>query len=250
MPSIETNRSNWDDPSHWLQDGEEWSTAWGGTAQLWFGSLMPRIAAFLPCDHLLEIACGHGRITERLLPHCRRYTGVDLAPNCVAHCQQRFAAEPKASFQVGDGKSLAGVADSSIDFAFSWDSLVHAEADAMEGYMVALSRTLRPGGIAFLHHSNLGAFRREDGSLSVENLHWRATSVDQESLRGWAAQAGLAVLAQEILQWGGATDSDCISILQRPTPGAKLPPPHIWRHPDFNTEIAHLRNLAERYRRR
>jgi len=250
MPSIETNRSNWDDPAHWSQHGEEWSEAWGGTTSLWFGTLMPRIAAFLPCDHLLEIACGHGRITTRLLPHCQRYSGLDLAPNCVAHCRQRFAGEPRAEFLVGDGKSLSGIEANSIDLAFSWDSLVHAEAEAMEGYVTEFARVLRPGGVAWLHHSNLGAHRDGDGLLTVANPHWRATSVDQQSLRDWAEHAGLAVLSQEVLQWGGATDSDCITVLQRPTPGMPMLPPQIWRHPDFNTEIAHFRLLAERYRRR
>jgi SAM-dependent methyltransferase len=250
MPSIETNRQNWDDANHWLQDGEEWSAAWGDTARLWFGTLMPRIAAFLPCDHLLEIACGHGRITARLLPECHRYTGTDLAPNCVAHCQRRFAGESKARFLVGDGKTLANIAPDSVDFAFSWDSLVHAEADAMQGYTTELQRVLRPNGIALLHHSNLGALRNADGQLTVANPHWRATSVDHAILRQWAEGAGLAVLSQELLQWGGATDSDCITLLQRPTADTPKRDPILWRHPDFNTELSHLRQLAERYRRR
>ncbi|MCU0864566.1 MAG: class I SAM-dependent methyltransferase [Planctomycetes bacterium] len=248
MPSIETNRDNWNDPANWLRHGEEWSDAWGGTASMWFGSLLPRIAPFLPTGHLLEIACGHGRVTDHLLRHCERYTGVDLAPNCIAICTQRFAAEPKARFLGTDGRSLAGIADRSIDFVFSWDSLVHAEQDAMVGYMSELLRVLRPGGNAWLHHSNMAAHVSGDGTLSVPNPHWRASSVSAVRLRQWATAAGIEVAAQEIVQWGGPVDSDCFSWLRKAQAGDAVAVCRELRHPDFNAELAHFRQLAQLYR--
>jgi hypothetical protein len=52
------------------------------------------------------------------------------------------------------------IENGSIDFAFSFDSLVHAESDVMSSYAHELARVLKPGGVAFLHHSNLDAVRR------------------------------------------------------------------------------------------
>jgi len=248
MPSIETNRDNWNDPANWLRHGEEWSDAWGGTESMWYGSLLPRIAPFLPTGHLLEIACGHGRVTAQLLPHCERYTGVDLAPNCVAICAQRFADQQKARFLGTDGRSLVGIADASIDFAFSWDSLVHAEQDAMHGYMHELARVLRPGGNAWLHHSNMAAHGDGNGGLSMPNRHWRASTVSAALLRQWATTAGIEVAAQEIVQWGGPVDSDCFSWLRKPPSGAAPRVCREARHPDFNAELAHFRHLAQLYR--
>ena len=49
----------------WAEGGTEWSQAWGATRLLFHGSLYPRIAAFVPTGHLLEIAPGFGRITDR-----------------------------------------------------------------------------------------------------------------------------------------------------------------------------------------
>ena len=49
------------------------------------------------------------------------------------------------------------VDDESIDFAFSADSLVHADLDVIAAYLSELARTLRPNGVGFIHHSNLGA---------------------------------------------------------------------------------------------
>ena len=51
------------------------------------------------------------------------------------------------------------VADRSVDFAFSFDSLVHADAEVLDAYAAELARTLAPDGVAFIHHSNLGAYR-------------------------------------------------------------------------------------------
>ena len=44
-------------------------------------------------------------------------------------------------------------ADASIDFAFSFDSLVHAEANILESYISELARVLKANAIAFIHHS-------------------------------------------------------------------------------------------------
>lgn len=248
MPTIAENLANWNDPSRWSDDGNEWSHAWGGTPTMWFGSILPRIAANLPAGCVLEIACGHGRVTEFLLAHCQRYVGVDLAPNCVALCAQRFADVRSASFVVTDGRTLAGVGDGEVDFAFSWDSLVHAEQEAVEGYVRELARVLRPGGTAFLHHSNLAEQVGADGRLQVENPHWRASTVSAARVRTWARQHGLHCLAQELLQWGSPVWNDCFTLLRRPSPGAVAVEPRIFQHPGFATELDFFRQLDATWR--
>lgn len=248
MPSIADNKANWDDPRHWQQDGHEWSRSWGSTATMWHGSILPRIATNLPAENLLEIACGRGRVTERLLAHCYRYTGFDLAPHCVAHCREHFGTRPRTTFATTDGATLPGVADASIDFAFSWDSLVHAEWDAVSGYLAELARVLRPGGTAFLHHSNLAEFVGADGALTVENPHWRATSVSAARVREQAARHGLHVPAQELLQWGSVAYNDCFTLLRRPARAGSECTPRLLRHPGFTEELGYLRALDDTYR--
>jgi SAM-dependent methyltransferase len=248
VPTIAENFANWNDPSRWIDDGNEWSQAWGSPATMWFGSILPRIAANLPAASLLEIACGHGRVTEYLLPHCERYVGVDLAPDCVATCERRFAGVAKASFRQVDGRTLAGIGDGSIDFAISWDSLVHAEQEAIEGYVRELMRVLRPGGTAFLHHSNLHDHVGADGVLSVENPHWRATSVSAALVRDWAARHGAQCLAQELVQWGTTAWNDCFTLLRRPLPGNGVVATRIVRHPGFDMELGFFRMVDATWR--
>jgi SAM-dependent methyltransferase len=247
MPSIAQNRENWDNPDKWIRDGEEWSSSWGTTQTMWLTTILPRIGSMLPAEHLLEIACGHGRITAQLLQHCGRYTGIDLAPSCVAFCRNRFPSAKHASFHETDGRTMPMVGDASIDFAFSWDSLVHAEADAVLGYLAELGRVLKPGGRAFLHHSNLKDFV-VDGSLSISNKHWRATTVGAELVRSAAASHGLHAEAQELVQWGQPETNDCFTLLRRPLPGDGLADTRITKHPDLSAEMYLARHLGLTWR--
>jgi len=86
------------------------------------------------------------------------FIAVDLSPKCVEHCKQRYSIDGHVEFHVNDGRSLSMVSDDSIDFAFSFDSLVHAEEDVLEAYLKELSKKLGPGGTGFIHHSNMGAY--------------------------------------------------------------------------------------------
>src|SRR5262249_3583342 len=139
MPTIAENKDLFDSSYDWSRGGEEWSQWWGMAQAQWAGSLYPRVFPFLK-GRILEIAPGHGRWTQFLRDHCTSLIGVDLAPSCVNECRRRFKTDPHLHFEVGDGRMLSMVADTSIDFAFSFDSLVHAEADVLETYAVELAR--------------------------------------------------------------------------------------------------------------
>jgi len=45
-----------------------------------------------------------------------------------------------------DGMSLPEVSDESVDLIFSFDSLIHTEADAFASYLLEFRRVLKPGG--------------------------------------------------------------------------------------------------------
>lgn len=223
MPSIFQNQQQWKGYD-WAQGGSEWSVAWGSSAGLWAATLLPRIRPYLPAEHILEIAPGYGRCTQFLLEHCRGLTIVDLAPNCIKACKKRFGWFPGLKAHVNDGRSLKMVKDNSIDFAFSWDSMVHVEADVMRDYVAQLGRKLKPGAAAFLHHSNVGAFATgPGGALTVENPHWRGATMSAALLREFCAQSGLRCIAQELIPWGGDVFNDCISLFARPGAGRTFP---------------------------
>lgn len=121
MPTIVENLFVWDTAYDWSQSGEEWSGDWGSSRMQWYGSILPRIGAFVPADTILEIAPGHGRWTTFLKDLCKRLIIVDLSETCIDRCRHRFGSCSHISYFVNDGKSLEMVADGSVDFIFSFD---------------------------------------------------------------------------------------------------------------------------------
>ena len=141
----------------------------------WFGAILPRIHLFIPTGTLLEIAPGHGRWTHYLRKYCERLLVVDLSQKGIEACQKRFAGSPNITYHVNDGVSLSMIADESVDFAFSFDSLVHAEMDVIGSYVAQLAKKLKPNGVGFFHHSNMGSYySRWEGKLpaNISNPHW------------------------------------------------------------------------------
>lgn len=243
MPTQDDNKAKWTEYD-WSQGGHDWSVAWGSSQSLWFGTILPRIHFLLPARHLLEIAPGYGRVTAYLLEHCQRYTGFDITPRCVEACRERFGERANASFVLNDGGSLEAVPDASVDAVVSWDSLVHADPSVLETYVHALARKLVPGGRAFLHHSNLGAFvDPATGRVPHQNPHWRDERMTAAHMRRFCAEAELALDAQELVQWGTSVENDCFTWLRRPAAGEAVTSGELLTHPSFGVEMAHCRWL-------
>jgi hypothetical protein len=256
LPTVDENREAW--ARHpWRDGGDEWSEPWGCSRSLWDGTILPRIAAFLPCRHILEIAPGRGRCTQFLLERCERLSAVDLVPECVRACEERFARFPHASFHLNDGRSLDTVDDASVDFAFSWDSLVHADEAVMHSYVRELATKLRPGAAAFLHHSTLGDHRDPaTGAPPAANPCWRDPIMTAEKLRDDCATAGLICVSQEIVPWGGEALTDCFSVLRRPAgdaehvSGQSTAGPRevrLFHNSEFPAEVARRRQIHDLY---
>jgi SAM-dependent methyltransferase len=214
MPALADNLSMWNQAYDWSQRGDEWSEAWGGVSYQWWVTLFPRIQAFVPAARILEIAPGYGRWTNFLRELCDELIAVDIAENAVAHCRERFAGDERVSFHVNDGTSLAVAADRSVGLVFSFDSLVHAERDVIGGYLREFARVLADDGVAFIHHSNTGAY--EPGTYDPHNIHWRATTVSAELVERLARAEGLSCVSQETVAWGNETIlNDCFSVITR-----------------------------------
>jgi 2-polyprenyl-3-methyl-5-hydroxy-6-metoxy-1,4-benzoquinol methylase len=183
----------------------------------------------VPAGTVLEIGPGFGRWTQYLRRLCDHLILVDLSARCIEACRARFADDPHIDYFANDGESLAMIPDRSIDFLFSFDSLVHVEADALGAYLAQAARKLKPGGTGFVHHSNLGAFvHPKTGEVRrfVTQRNWRAQSMSAGVFRRLCDDAGLACRSQEMINWigrGQRTDqhhlngrciplTDCLSV--------------------------------------
>ena len=246
MPSIEDNRNTWSEHP-WAARGEGWSRVWGGSPYEWWGTLYPRIREFLPTGTLLEIATGYGRWTRYLIHLCDRLVGVDLVEKCIDHCRTRFAEYPHATFHQNDGTSLEMVADDSVDFAFSFDSLVHVDRDVIGTYLRQLERKLRPDGVAFIHHSNLAAYvDPATGKPPFRNPNWRDLTMSAPVFDELCSAAGLRCVGQELVNWEIEQLNDCFSLVA--LPGSRFERPNVVvENPRFMDEAAALGAVAQHY---
>ena len=202
MPSVEWNKQAWNDQFDWSQNGDDWSTPWGTPYGQWYSTIMPRIGSFLPAKNVLEIAPGFGRWTQFLLKFSENYIGVDLSEKCASACKVRF---PSARFEVNDGVSLQHVADGRYDLVFSFDSLVHADWDAVGAYIPQILALLGDRGVCFMHHSNLG-------DLKETSYGHRSEDVSASMVRNEVELHEGVVLAQELITWGNIDKSDCFTL--------------------------------------
>lgn len=261
MPTVAENLAMWDADSAWTDGGDCWSAAWGNPTTQWNYSLYPRVRKFLPAGSILEIAPGYGRWTQFLKDHCRELSIVDMEERCIEQCRRRFAAESHIRYHVNDGLSLAMIADNSIDFAFSFDSLVHVEADCLEGYLGQLGDKLTRDGVGFIHHSNLAAHGRHFGALRplpekvrrglvrlkvADYDHWRARTVTAAVFEDLCRKAGLVCIGQECVNWGSKRTIDCISLF---TPqGSRWERPNrVVQNGEFMREASVARRIAAQY---
>ena len=260
MPTLEENLENWTAKWDWSRRGDEWSTWWGDTPALWYGAILPRIHALIPTGTILEIAPGYGRWTEYLKDHCEHLVLVDMADNCIAHCRDRFAACAHIDYHVNDGRSLVMIEDRSVDFAFSFDSLVHADPNVIGGYLRQLVTKLRPDGVAFIHHSNAGAQRLTSAlsrrvpnalfaplvrrGIAVNLSAWRDDAMTAARFRQQCETAGLICVSQELVSWEfGGYLIDCFSTVA--LPGSRWERPlRVVRNPRF---VGEARRMARLY---
>lgn len=227
---IEENLKAWNDDCRWPKEGDEWSERWGSSTAQWYCTLLPRIYEFLPTGTILEIAPGHGRWTQFLKALCKRLIVVDLSPNCIEACKKRFSSDGHIIYHVNDGTSLEMIPDRSVDFVFTFDSLVHAEADVIRQYLIEISRKLTTNGGGFIHHSALGDFpwliwfikgskrlRLYQHSAFIQRQeHWRAYSMTASLFRTFCREAALSCTRQELVNWDGTRFCiDCLSTFKR-----------------------------------
>jgi hypothetical protein len=241
----------------WKDAGEEWSEAWGSSAAQWHGAIFPRIRDCLPTGTILEIAPGFGRWTNYLKDYCERLWIVDRVEECIEACRRRFAGDARLSYYVNDGRSLAMFPDNSVDFVFSFDSLVHPRREIVEAYVSQLGKKLKVGGKGFIHHSNLGEYAdsmSEHLPKSIRKLLMKAKILDRarhrdpsmtaDLFRTLCEQNGLHCLRQELVNWRSRRLIDCFSIFVRDG-RQRQSETQIARNPNFMREAAQIRRSSQ-----
>lgn len=248
MPRLEETLKVLGDTYNWEDVGDEWSEAWGSSKNLWSGTIYPRIRGFLPVKTILEIAPGYGRCTQFLKHYCEKMIIVDISEKCIKHCKAKFSSDKHIEFYVNDGKTLPLIANESVDFIFSWDSLVHADNDVLRSYISEFSRIMKVESYGFIHHSNLGEYlHSETGELMVANDHWRDETMTALLFREYCKGVGLLCVNQELINWGDSNDIllDCFSLFKKSM--HNIASTNISFNLKFVEEMRYIRYLSDMY---
>jgi hypothetical protein len=262
MPSVDENLRNWTADWDWTREGDEWSEWWGGTRALWWGAVFPRIHSMVPTGTILEIAPGYGRCTQFLKDLGEQLVLVDMTDSCIEHCRERFGADDSISFHVNDGRSLEMVPDGTVDFVFSFDSLVHVDPGVIGGYLGQLAAKLTPDGVGFIHHSNAGSLKTVSAlsrhlpprvyeqlrrrGVALNLTAWRDGEMSAALFREQCARSGLSCIGQELISWEhGGYLLDSFSIFTSQGSGWDRPF-ELVRNPFFVAEARRMRDLYAR----
>jgi trans-aconitate methyltransferase len=189
----------------------------GPATHKWDANLYATHAAFVPAlgapvldllapkpgERILDLGCGDGVLTQKLVEAGTDVVGVDADPQMVA-----AAREKGINARIGDGRDLAF--DSEFDAVFSNAALhwIGAPAQVTAG----VARALKPGGRyvgEFGGHANIAAIRT--ALRAVLKVHGYRVEPDETSYYPTAQSF------RNILEENGFVVDSC-AIIPRPTP--------------------------------
>jgi ubiquinone/menaquinone biosynthesis C-methylase UbiE len=178
---------------------------------IWWDDRWPfkRMFERLDLASVLELACGHGRHSERVVKIAGKLTLMDVLSENIDFCKARIGSGPE--FYINNGFDFMPVEDQALTAIFCYDAMVHFSPDLVLSYLIDAKRVLKTGGMMLLHHSNYSATPAEHYGQHPSARNYMPRLLFQKL----ANDAGLAILESTTFQWGDVADLDCLSLLQK-----------------------------------
>ena len=139
--------------------------------------LLAAIDAFRPVGDVLELACGTGIWTERLLRSAATVTAVDGAPEMLTRARDRLKAS--RSVRLVQADLFTWTPDDRYDVVFFGFWISHVPEARFESFWSLVANALRPGGVVFFFDDS---FRPES-----ELIEGQASPVVQRRLNDGTA---------------------------------------------------------------
>jgi SAM-dependent methyltransferase len=168
----------------WSQRGEEWTKSEAWKQGLIREYLFPNVPE--NCS-VVEVGPGGGRWTQVLKSRCALVTVVDVSERALAICRERFGDASNIEYRLSDGRTIA-VPAASVDAFWSYDVFVHINPADARGYFAEMSRILKPGARAVVHHPDVM-------NEADRQRRWRSDLTGSMTL-GFASAAGLRLISQ------------------------------------------------------
>ncbi len=143
-----------------------------------------------PFSTVLEIGSGGGRWTQFLL-RARRVIVVEHTEAFFPYLEHRFG--PRFDFYKTLGDELAGIPDDSVDFVFSFGTLVHLPIEIVQAYVKETARVLRRDGVATLQYADKTKMKAQHAGAQDAGF----SSSTGETFLAWTQAAGLTLMAHD-----------------------------------------------------
>jgi SAM-dependent methyltransferase len=118
-------------------------------------SVIARLLRLSPEDRVLDLACGHARHALPLAARVRTLAGVDFCGAYLGRGSQAAASLPRPPRLVRGDLRVLPFGAGSFDAIYSWyASLFMYDESGNAAALAELSRVLRRGGRALVHHAN------------------------------------------------------------------------------------------------
>jgi SAM-dependent methyltransferase len=143
----------------------------------------------------LEIGSGGGRIAGQVAPRVQHLYCLDVSVEMLKKLAEAMEGRDNVTLlHVPDAVFPSELTTAGLDFIYSFDVFVHLDLHTQWKYIRQIGEVLRPGGMAFLHTTNLttaaGWQRFSAQSRATLDGHF---FVVPEEIRLLAAKAGLSV---------------------------------------------------------
>ena len=180
------------------------------------GGRYRRLFDQLAITRLVELACGQGRHSLKIVDRCEKLWLVDSSIDALAFARQRFALFQQAEIVLTpDGLSLPGIPDGAATAVFSYDAMVHFELMTIACYSFECARVLAPGGRGLFHHSNYSG--NPTGQVD-DSPGWRSF-MSADIMAHLLSRAGLTVLEQVTFDRSSPA-GDTLTLFEKPRPPA------------------------------
>jgi len=110
-------------------------------------AVLPHVTA---SSCVLEIACGIGRVSRFVAPHCSSLCCTDILDEALTEARRNLARFANVSFKKTNGYDLSEFPDEEFDCVYSFTAFFHLDWDLVVTYFAEITRVLRPGGVGIL----------------------------------------------------------------------------------------------------
>lgn len=194
---------------HYYEQAEDW------LAGFWErGSHFRNMFDKLDIRRVAELACGHGRHAAQIIEMTEIIYLVDVGKPNIDACKRRFWGRDNVRFILNDGAALAGIPDGSLTSLFSYDAMVHFEADTILSYLSEIARVLEPNGRALLHYSNFDALPATEYGHGPHMRNY----FSERMMTHFAHRRGLNRVDSRLIDWGHDPSYyglDALTLLQK-----------------------------------